>query len=247
MSGCLFEILQPSKEKNMTIPTDPFSLKQRSKLSPVRLVYTAWARWEERKSIRRFDTFALPSVLPTDLSQTPDYERRDTAVTPEQMAILIAAARMAETLEKPVVEIGAYRGVTTQLLASHCHSAYYAIDPYIGYGGAEGDRQIFHSRTAGMPTVHHLRMTSGQAGSHPGLEALSFCFIDAVHDYVNVRFDGAVWGSRIQKGGLLAFHDTDEPGFAGVRRAVWEQLNAPNSPWALWAHVEGLVVLQKIA
>jgi len=231
----------------MSIPTDPFSLKQRSKLSPVRLFYTAWARWEEQKSIRRFASFALPSVLPAEINLAPDYNGQDTAVTPEQMAILIAATRVAEKLGKPMVEIGAYRGVTTQLLASHCHAGYFAIDPYIGYGGAEGDRQIFRSRTAKMPTVNHLRMTSGQAGSHPGLEALSFCFIDAVHDYVNVRFDGAVWGSRIIKGGLLAFHDTDEPGFAGVRRAVWEQLNAPNSPWALWAHVEGLVVLQKIA
>ena len=231
----------------MLIPTDPFSFKRLSKLSPTRLAYTAWARWEERNSAKRFANFVLPSVLPAEIRLAPDYNPHDTAVSPEQMAVLFTAIETIKALAQPAVEIGAYRGVTTQLLASHAGSNYYAIDPYIGYGGAEGDMEMFRSRTHGMPMVKHLRMTSGQAATHPGLEALSFCFIDAVHDYVNVRFDGAVWGERIVKGGLLAFHDTDEIGFAGVRRAVWEQLNAQNSPWILWSHVQGLVVLQRVA
>ena len=43
-----------------------------------------------------------------------------------------------------------------------------------------------------------------------------------------------------------AFHDMDSPGFPGGRRAVWELLHQSPAEFALHAHVDGLVVSQRL-
>ena len=66
-------------------------------------------------------------------------------------------------------------------------------------------------------------------------------FIDAVHDYANTSFDLEVWSSLSIPGGLIALHDTDNPSFAGTRRAAWEGQKTMD----LYAHVNDLVILRK--
>jgi hypothetical protein len=89
--------------------------------------------------------------------------------------------------------------------------------------------------------IVHERKTSGEAAAEWSHGPVSFVFIDAVHDYINVQFDLWAWGRHVVAGGMLAFHDTDNAGFAGVRRAVKEA----SPPLALVAHVKDLVILQK--
>ena len=227
------------------MPPDPFAYKQLSKASPRRLAFTARARLNEWVSRQTFPKTAFPIEEPERLPNVPDYPAADTAVTPQQMAVLFAAMDHTAEETAPSVEIGAYRGVTTKLLASRSTRPYFAVDPFIGYGGAAEDFELFIARTKELPNLTHLRVTSGEAIRGPGPKSVSFAFIDAVHDYVNVRFDGLSWGERVKPGGIIAFHDTDERGFAGVRRAVWQQLNDRQGNWELWAHVDGLVVLKK--
>lgn len=227
-------------------PGDPFLHKQHSKFNPRRILYTIRARLAERASRLHFGTFDIPLLeLPTESPINIDYETSDTAVTPPQMQVLAKCIDVTEHTRGFAVEIGAYRGVTTSILASRTQRDYMAIDPYIGYGGAESDFIQMQQKIAHLPNVRHLRMTSGEAARQGHVEIASFVFVDAVHDYVNARFDGYTWGNKLSPGGLIAFHDTDSLIFAGVQRAVWELLNDPANHYSLFAHVEGLVVLKR--
>lgn len=226
-------------------PVDPFSFKRYSKLNPARLWFTAKARIADKSALRNFDQFPIPRLVPAlEVPNPQPYETADTAVTPEQMRVLIQAVLETEPLEASRVEIGVYRGVTTSILAAHTTRDYVAVDPYIGYGGAQSDFEKMQQRVGCLPHVRHLRMTSGEAAASREVKKVSMVFIDAVHDYANVSFDGFAWGGKLVKGGLLAFHDTDNIGFAGVQRAVWELLHE-SGKYTLFAHVDGLVVLQR--
>ena len=223
------------------MPIDPFSVKCFSKLNPLRLGYVAYARYQERISHANFSGKALSLELLPSLEQI-FFDRGSTAVTEVQMAHLIAAVRETEPLGScAIVEIGSYRGETTRCLASATERRVFAVDPYIGYGGADEDYRRFKARTAGLSNVNHMKMTSGEAARDWSEGPISLVFIDAVHDYVNVRFDIAVWSDRLSAGGLIAIHDTDDPQFPGSRRAVFEAAKRLH----VWAHPAGLALLRK--
>lgn len=231
----------------MTPPADPFSFKQHSKLHPGRLWFTVKARLAEKLALRNFKKYHIPlRQEPGEMPAVSVYMAEDTAVTPSQMQVLLRAVMDTEALEASRVEIGVYRGMTTAILAAQTKRDYVAVDPYIGYGGAESDFEKMRQRTGNVPHLRHLRMTSGAAAAGRHVERASFVFIDAVHDYVNASFDAHVWGDKLVPGGLLAFHDTDSTGFPGVQRAVWELLHRPSAGYVLHAHVDGLVVLKRI-
>ena len=229
-------------------PQDPFEFKRLQKTNPVRLLFTIRARFQEFIARLKFTSFSLPVVAP-DLGalSVASYCEADTAVTPPQMRVLLQSVLVTVDLKGAAIEIGAYRGVTTAILAGQTARSYFAVDPYMGYGGAESDLELMKQRVAPLKNVRHLRMTSGEARSQHDLwvDGASFIFVDAVHDYVNARFDGHVWGGLLNSGGLMAFHDTDSKAFAGVQRAVWELLNQASGPYKLFAHVNGLVVVQR--
>lgn len=228
-----------------TWPFDPFTFKQWSKRDPRRLAFVAWSRLQEQWSRSRFDRFQIP-LRSTNLLGTPlIYEQTDTAVTLEQAALLIAALHSTEHMLEPVVEVGCYRGVTTTLLATNTTRRFIGVDPFAGYGGAEQDLKIFQDRVENITNLIHLRCTSGEAARQLIDDRFSLVFIDAIHDYVNVRFDSIAWCSLLQKNGLIAFHDTDNPKFAGTRRAVFELMRGRFL--GLEEHVENLVILRKLA
>jgi predicted O-methyltransferase YrrM len=226
-------------------PFDPFHFKQWSKCDPRRLAFVAWSRLQDYRSRSQFNQFEIPLKSTNPIGSPPSYDQTDTAVTPAQAACLIAALRSTEHMTEPVVEVGCYRGVTTSLLATNTARKLIGVDPFAGYGGAEQDLKIFQRRVAGIPNVIHLRRTSGEAARQLMNDSVSFVFIDAVHDYVNTRFDSIAWHSLLQGNGLIAFHDTDERQFAGTRRAVFELLRRRSLN--LEEHVGNLVILRKPA
>lgn len=227
--------------------TYPFSIKFRSKLHPERLLYTARARFEERISRIRFRTYQIPMFPPGMHSgSAPDYNQSETAVTPDQMSALLCGVHETNHLTEPIVEVGAYRGVTTETLARTTPRRLFAVDPYAGYGGAEDDFIAFRERTRTLENLVHLRETSGAASQRPELSLVSFVFVDAVHDYVNAFFDGVTWSRKLTQNGLIAFHDTDTTAFPGVTRAVWEILNLSELHLVLHTHVPGLIVLKRV-
>ena len=222
--------------------TDPFVLKSLPKWHPHRLMWTAYARSKERVAALQFSSLELPKkqikILP-NCSTNKD----STAVTGLQLSYLLAALQATESLlSTAVVEIGSYRGATTKALALATKRRVYAVDPFIGYGGAEDDFQIFLNQTSDLPNLEHLRYTSGEASRKWSYGAIGFLFIDALHDYVNTRFDIEVWGAKLAVGGLMALHDTDNRNFSGTRKAAKEAA----MKMSLWAHIDDLVILRKI-
>ena len=226
---------------------DPSEIKTLSYWHPKRLFPTLQARLDNRLARWRYSHYALP-LKPLDdlssLSSTPDWNH--TALRQGDLQHLQAICRLCEEKGIPgaIAEIGCYRGITTGFLAESAPSrTIYAIDPFMGYGGEEPDYQIFLQNIARLENIHHLRMTSGEAFRQWEYGPLAFVFIDAVHDYANTSFDIEAWGSLLVPGGFLAAHDTDNPGFAGTRRAVFEAAMQPQ--YKLFAHPSNLTILCK--
>jgi predicted O-methyltransferase YrrM len=218
---------------------DPFFVKKYPKWYPQRLAFTIQARLIEREAKLNFDKYILPELIISDLPPFPNLDYFNTAVTPIQMQHLLAALAATEHLKDTViVELGAYRGITTQALASATSRQVVAIDPYIGYGGSEEDYQLFLKNTANNQNIVHERKSSGDAAKNWNHGPISFVFIDALHDYVNTAFDIQTWSPLIAKGGILACHDTDEESFPGTRKAVFEFANLAER----FAHPENLTI-----
>lgn len=222
---------------------DPFAIKRYSKVDPRRVLFTATARLNDRIATSWFARYALPITDEGELNAIDEAPIDDTDVNLRQMEVLKKhVAATVQRLPGSIVEVGAYRGVTTREMAEAAPGqTVYAVDPYIGYGGSDVDLAKFQARTADVANITHLRKPSGEALADLAGKAISFIFIDAVHDYVNVRFDGASWFNLLSPGGVIAFHDVDEIAFAGTRRAVWELAQRAT----LVAHVPGLILLQK--
>jgi predicted O-methyltransferase YrrM len=220
---------------------DPFSLKSLPYHHPKRAAYTAWFRFQDWTARRRYEQYALPLKPPPD-GPAPPPPAGETAVTPEQYRCLWAALRATERLaDTDVVEVGAYRGVTTRFLAEHTRRQVVAVDPFIGYGGNLDDFAAFGAATAGLTNLTHRRVTSGQGRAEwPAGRAISLLFIDAVHDYANTKFDILTWLPLVVPGGVIALHDVDQRGFAGTRRAAAELLGR----YPLFAHVDNLAAFQ---
>lgn len=221
---------------------DPFSVKRWPKYHPIRLSYTAWARLRERLAASRFDECALPvkQIAAPVASAAADWS--NTSVTPLQLGQLLAAVEATEGLASTViVEVGAFRGATTRVLATRSRRRIVVVDPYRGYGGSEEDLALFRSATADLSNVVHKRQTSGDAVRAWDQTQVGLVFIDAVHDYVNTTFDIGAWSPLLVPGGVVALHDTDAREFAGTRVAAFEA----SRHLELFAHVDGLVVLRK--
>jgi predicted O-methyltransferase YrrM len=189
-----------------------------------------------------FATTAIPIKPVNELAPCSSREKGETAVTALQLSYLVAALKSTESLlSTVVVEVGAYRGATTFALASETRRLIIAVDPYIGYGGAEDDRVAFLKRVGHLLNVKHLRLTSGEAARTWRHGNVGLVFIDALHDYVNTSYDIRVWGEKLIAGGLMALHDTDNPHFPGTRKASFAALKTMD----LWAHTDDLVILRK--
>ena len=224
--------------------TDPFAVKCIPKYRLRRLLFTAGGGWQEWRSRRRFEHFALPEEVRPSLPESPAAAWSDTAVTPLQMSYLLEGVAAVHGASGAFcLEVGCYRGVTSRCLAeAAAPGKLVCVDPFVGYGGSEVDFAQFKNNTAHLQNLTHLRMTSGEAARRWTDGQVDFVFLDAVHDYVNTRHDLEVWMDCLRPGGLMAAHDTDTRGFAGTRRAVWELVR---SGAAIHAHVENLTLLRK--
>ncbi len=160
-----------------------------------------------------------------------------------------------------VVEVGSWKGFSTSFLARHKHQLHdrhgysfgkvYAVDVWDGKGAYWPDfRQRFPvdtaehlfrcfgrniERSGAAAFVEPLRMTSLAAAEKFRQECRTFgaVFIDGDHSYQAVCDDITAWRSRVQRGGVLAGHDYDNP---TVRRAVDElvpgaQVWQPGNVW----------------
>jgi hypothetical protein len=185
---------------------DPFAVKAHPKHSFLRIAWTAQSRLRELQASRghRFAGDWIGPSSSVEIIRHRGAELADTAVTAGQMALLKRALAAVSNVAGDVVEVGCYRGVTTTELAASTSKTVFGVDPFIGYGGNERDFALFKQRVGGIPTIKHVRTTSGGAARTFNAGSLSFVFIDAIHDVTNSWFDFAAWSPKIVQDGVIA-------------------------------------------
>jgi hypothetical protein len=67
-----------------------------------------------------------------------------------------------------------------------------------------------------------IRMSSMEAVKLYEDESLDFIFIDASHEYEDVKYDINYWFPKLKKGCVISGDDYNNPGFPGVAKAVNE-------------------------
>lgn len=235
-----YEFLRHVAEKSI----DPFEIKQKSKFHPVRILWTAfWRALDKYGSIshRPMDRYIAVKQLAHYCSER-GRNLEETAVTSKQAELLDLALAATEARDGSVLELGSYRGVTTEKLASNTRRTVYAVDPYLGYGGWESDMHAMQDRIRHLGNLQHIRLTSGRASKFLSGRKFSFIFIDAVHDFPNTWFDFHCWAPSVVPGGMLSLHDVDD--FPGSNLA---------SRWILlrsrffdpWAYCPNIIVLRR--
>lgn len=146
-----------------------------------------------------------------------------------------------------VVEIGCYRGRTTRALCDNCPGTVYAVDTWEGAPELMRDIDYMCTHTGDPEWLYHEFLHNTQdcenlvirkmpsvvaAGLFPE-NFFDLIFIDAAHDYENVKADILAWVPRLKRGGLICGDDYYAP---GVQRAVDEffQLDQPTKDTRMW-------------
>ena len=153
-----------------------------------------------------------------------------------------------------IAEIGSWMGRSTRALADNTSGTVYAVDTWLGSeehaGMLQGrpDNYLLDEFVRNMgdlvatARVCPIRMDSRVAARIFWERGTRFdmIFIDASHDYENVKADIVDWKKVLAPGGLLCGHDFGCAEFPGVTRAILELIpkiqipgngQRPNSIW----------------
>ena len=146
------------------------------------------------------------------------------------------------------VELGSYLGASSCYIASGIQSAgkmatLFCVDTWANEGMAEGSRDTYDEFLKNTAKFQHiivpLRGKSEEIAKDFDAE-IDFLFIDAGHDYLNVKTDVLAWFPKLRAGAQVIFHDI---GWAeGVQRVVKEHVleivcNGGALPNMFWACV----------
>lgn len=126
-----------------------------------------------------------------------------------------AISRLAKG-KKRVVEIGVYEGVTTGVIAKALNNdaILYGIDPFITgrigicWGKAIAKRQAHKGKP--VCKIEFVEKFSHEANKILEGE-FDFIFIDGDHSWDGIVQDWDDWSARVDKGGIIALHDTVVP------------------------------------
>lgn len=109
-----------------------------------------------------------------------------------------------------ILELGAWKGRSTVLLAQSTKGTVVSIDTFRGseeHGQCDNyDEFLKNLEREGVMNVRPIRMTSLEAAlQFP--DQVDVLFIDAAHDFDSVLQDFAIWQKWVPQGGMIAFHD----------------------------------------
>ena len=147
-----------------------------------RLTFTAITRCCDRRSLKEY--------LPHHGATFPE-----TTVTSGQRELLLRAIQATDNLDLPIVELGAWPGVTTAAIAMATQRPLHVVGPSCDPSGDDADLHAMRERTRELPNVKHIRMSLGEAAKALRQENFSVVFVNALRDYLNICFDFKVWGS----------------------------------------------------
>lgn len=128
---------------------------------------------------------------------------------------------------KDVLEIGAFQGLSAWGMASTARSLR-SIDTF--RAATNGQRQTDQMTTFGdyNRAIGRYKNVSYFIGTSEDAARLlhddyDFIFLDAMHDYENVKADIDRWWPFVREGGTMAFHDYYHDNYPGVAQAVNER------------------------
>lgn len=139
-----------------------------------------------------------------------------------------------------IVEVGSWKGKSTAYLGvevvnSNKNIQVYAVDTWLGSNEAAHindqyvkENKLYELFLSNMSPVNKdrevvkpIRMKSVEAANMFEDKSVDFVFIDASHEYEDVKADIAAWLPKVKPGGVLAGHDWN---WTEVQRAVVDSL-----------------------
>lgn len=131
------------------------------------------------------------------------------------------------------IELGVAEGFNSKDLLEAGIEQLYMIDSweYIDQRGDANNPQEWHNqnyidayervkRFEGKATL--IKGRTGDVAPHIKDNYFGLVYIDAAHDYENVKNDIHNYYPKLVEGGIMAFHDFVDNGYYGVKRAVYE-------------------------
>jgi Methyltransferase domain len=146
------------------------------------------------------------------------------------------------------VEIGSWKGCSSAFMAVEIANSgkniqFDCVDTWKGSEEHQEDPSIVNDTLYdefinNMKPVEGLyrpvRMPSLAAAACYDNESLDFVFIDAAHDYDNVRADILAWFPKVKVGGIIAGHDFSPTATTNVSKAVRELFTEFSNPIHCW-------------
>lgn len=137
------------------------------------------------------------------------------------------------------VEVGSWKGKSSAFMCVEIANSgkkmeFYCVDTWLGsseHRGFEGMESLYEQFVDNMRPLEGyyapMRTESLKAAATFDDESLDFVFIDASHEYEDVKADIMAWLPKVRRGGILAGHDyyLGYDYFPGVKRAVDECLS----------------------
>lgn len=131
-----------------------------------------------------------------------------------------------------MIELGSYFGESTMFFwLSGKFKKIYAVDPYEGTDiDNQGDfaPMVENVVKPSNGIVELFRKRSYEAAEFFESGSVDFVYVDALHDYDNVKRDIQVYLPKIKSGGIIAGHDYNPQLFPGCIRAVDEMVGKPD-------------------
>jgi len=153
-----------------------------------------------------------------------------------------------------IVELGSWKGKSTVWLAKGTEAGQgnkvYSIDPHSGSKAhiSEGKRNTYLAFLTNLnkadvqATVIPLVTTSGKAAKR-WQEKVGLLWIDASHEYQDVKHDLFSWKRHLLPGAIVALHDCDKPGPA----QVVEEYFSHSGDFTIIQSVDTTVVAAKVS
>lgn len=119
------------------------------------------------------------------------------------------------------VEVGTWEGksasyMAVEIINSNKKIKFDCVDTWKGSFEHQGDELVksdtlYSKFLSNVDSLKHIinpiRLSSIDAAKLYGENSLDFVFIDAAHDYQNVKADINAWYPKVKSGGILAGHD----------------------------------------
>jgi hypothetical protein len=149
------------------------------------------------------------------------------------------------------VEVGSWKGkssayMAVEIINSQKDIEFFCVDTWEGsveHKGMEDLSSLYDIFISNMlPVQDHyfpLKITSLEAAKKFKDKSLDFVFIDASHEYEDIKNDIIAWYPKIKEGGVLAGHDFYVEGYdwyPGVKKAVKEILPSYSVSENCWIH-----------